>query len=423
MKTDREAPQASRRKTAIAETGSEKTGSNRPDGRISEMDRAAGFEIGPDFTRFDQINDIFSRAFWDDRVKSADTDAFFDSYRRAPAPRRADGFTQRDFAFRNAAWVISDMVSERGGDRGLREGFQALIEPAVPIALDAAPLGTAAEESRSIKAVAKRFGADLVGIAEIDLRWHYATRVDVRDFSKAPNELPDGMTHVIVMAHEMAPELVATYPSALAGAATGMEYSHEAAIAIQLASYIRHLGYDAVASMNDTALAVPYAIQAGLGEYGRNQMVLTPEYGPRVRFSKVFTSLPLAADAPRRLGLHDYCQSCTRCADSCPPRALPFGGPEEGGDSPSTIRGVRKWSANCEKCFGFWAKLRSDCAICMRVCPFNRSYDRFADRLWRRLATGRWRALARWWAERWAAERRTASDWWKGAGDSNGGGG
>ena len=47
MKTDREAPQASRKKTAIAETasektGSEKTGSNRPDGRISEMDRAEG---------------------------------------------------------------------------------------------------------------------------------------------------------------------------------------------------------------------------------------------------------------------------------------------------------------------------------------------------------------------------------------------
>ena len=88
MKTDHEAPKVSRKKTAIAETDSDKTGSNRPDGRISEMDRAAGFEIGQDFTRFDQINDIFSRAFWDDRVKSAETDAFFNSYRRAPAPRR-----------------------------------------------------------------------------------------------------------------------------------------------------------------------------------------------------------------------------------------------------------------------------------------------------------------------------------------------
>ena len=84
MKTDREAPQASRRKTAIAGPGS-----NRPDGRISKMDRAAGFEFGPNFTRFDQINDIFSRAFWDDRVKSAYTDAFLTviaARRRRAAP-------------------------------------------------------------------------------------------------------------------------------------------------------------------------------------------------------------------------------------------------------------------------------------------------------------------------------------------------
>ena len=88
MKTDREAPQASRKKTGSYNTAIAETDSNRPDGRISEMDRAAGFEIGPDFARFDQINDIFSRAFWDERVKSAETKAFFDSYRRAPAPRR-----------------------------------------------------------------------------------------------------------------------------------------------------------------------------------------------------------------------------------------------------------------------------------------------------------------------------------------------
>ena len=61
MKTDREAPQATRKKTGSDKTASDKTGSNRPDGRISEMDWAAGSEIGPDFTRFDQINDIFSR--------------------------------------------------------------------------------------------------------------------------------------------------------------------------------------------------------------------------------------------------------------------------------------------------------------------------------------------------------------------------
>ena len=55
--------------------------------------------------------------------------------------------------------------------------------------------------------------------------------------------------------------------------------------------------------MNDTALVIPYAIKAGLGEYGRNQMVLTPEFGPRLRFSKVFTDIPLAVDVSRQLGL------------------------------------------------------------------------------------------------------------------------
>lgn len=34
--------------------------------------------------------------------------------------------------------------------------------------------------------------------------------------------------------------------------------------------------------MNDTALAIPYALKAGLGEYGRHGLVITPEFGPRV---------------------------------------------------------------------------------------------------------------------------------------------
>jgi epoxyqueuosine reductase len=46
--------------------------------------------------------------------------------------------------------------------------------------------------------------------------------------------------------------------------------SNEAAIVMQLAAYIRNLGFQAIASMNDTALVIPYAIKAGLGEYGRN---------------------------------------------------------------------------------------------------------------------------------------------------------
>ena len=377
-------------------------------------DAAAGFDVTPEFERFDQMNDMFTRAFWDPDVKGPQAQAFFDSYRMHAVPRRAEGFSQKDFALRNAAWYVSDLISNRAAGEGTREGFQAPIASDTPVAPIQADLGSPAEEALQIKRLAKLFGASLVGITHIDPRWHYSKRPDVRTMEPVPNDLPQGLTHVIVMGHAMDHDLTQTYPSALAGAATGLEYSHEAAIVMQLAAYIRNLGFEAVASMNDTALVVPYAIKAGLGEYGRNQMVLTPEFGPRVRFSKIFTSLPLEVDAPRAFGMAAYCQDCTVCADACPPRALPFGAPDLGAGSPSTLKGVRKWSANCEACFGYWAKIKTDCAICMRVCPFNRTYDTWRDRVWFRLATHpRTRARARAWQARAGVFKRLRPrDWW-----------
>lgn len=388
---------------------------NRTPEHLLESDRAAGFEVGEDFERFSQMDDIFTRAFWDERVKSKDTEAFFASYRMEAAPRRGDGFTQKDFALRNAAWLISDLISERSSEEGLREGFQGAIRDDTPVAPFQADLGTSEDEAVELKAVAKLFGADLVGITEYDARWHYSARPDVRTMEPVANDLPEGLDRVIVMGHAMDAGLVETYPSALAGAATGREYSHEAAICMQVAAYIRNLGYRAVASMNDTALVIPYAVKAGLGEYGRNQMVLTPEFGPRVRFSKIFTDMPLAVDAVKPLGLKDYCEECDVCAVACPVKALPFGAPvvREG---TSTLKGVKKWSSDAEACFGYWAKLKSDCAICMRVCPFTAPREGWVDRQWYRLATGALGARGRGWARAWAARRLQPRvrprDWW-----------
>lgn len=373
-------------------------------------DADAGIETTEAFERFSQRNDIFSRAFWDDKIRSAKTDGFFASYRMQALPRRGDGFSARDFALRNAAWLLSDVITNRTAEDGLRQGFQSPIADDTPINPEQTPIDDPAAQSAEIKKIARFFGADLCGITEIDDRWHYATRVDTRDMSEAPNDLDPRLTHVIVMGHQMDKGLVDTYPSALAGAATGREYSHEAAIAMQVAAYIRALGYRATASMNDTALAIPYAIKAGLGEYARNQMVITPEFGPRLRFSKIFTDMPLHPDAPRKIGVAAYCDGCTICADACPVKALPFGEPSVTNDQTSAIKGVRKWTSDAGKCFGFWASLQSDCAICMRVCPFNRDYARLRDRIWRRLALSRWRRIARWLAR--PMPRIKPTLWW-----------
>ncbi|WP_299349496.1 reductive dehalogenase [uncultured Shimia sp.] len=383
--------------------------------RFAESDAAAGIDVTEDFEPFNQINDMFTRAFWDDTVKSPHTDAFFESYRMQASYRKGDGFRQKDFALRNASWLISDVISDRSAADGRREGFQAPIAADTPVAESRADIDDPAKMADEIKRIAKFFGADLAGITEMDERWLYSARVDVRDFSEASNDLPEGMTSVIVLGHQMDRELVATYPSALAGAATGREYSHEAAIVMQLAAYIRNLGYEAVGSMNDTGLVIPYAVKAGLGEYARNQMVITPEFGPRLRFSKIFTSLPLAHDAPGKLGVSEFCDICTKCADACPAKALPYGPPATRDDDQSSIRGVRKWTSDAKACFGYWAKLRSDCAICMRVCPFNRDFSRWQDRIWLRLALSPWRKLALWWDKKRPQDGRTKpSEWWAG---------
>ena len=381
--------------------------------KFAQSDALAGIEITSEFTPFNQINDMFTRAFWDDKIRSKKTDAFFHGHRVAANPRKAQGFQQRDLALRNAGWAVSNIISARSMSEGKREGFQALIEEGGPVAPEQMAINDLGEHTNEVQRIAKLFGADLFGVTGVDERWHYSKRVDTRDFSAVENDLPEGMTHVIVMGHAMKHDLVATYPSALAGAATGIEYSHEAAIVVQLVTYIRNLGYDAHGSMNDTALVIPYAIKAGLGEYGRNQMVITPEFGPRVRFSKIFTNMPLEMSIPSPKGAREFCDICTKCADACPPKALPYGPPKAEQPNSSTIKGVKKWSANCEKCFGYWAAMGTDCAICMRVCPFNRPYDNWRDKLFLKLAYSRFRKIALWWDNKSSrAERVKPQDWW-----------
>ena len=382
--------------------------------RFSESDAAAGIETTGDFTPFRQIDDMFTRAFWDEQVRTKESDAFFHSYRATFNARRGDGFNQRDFALRNASWLISDLISGRHASEGRREGFQAAISDDTPVVPERVAVEDPKAMADEIKKVARFFGASLCGITGYDDRWTYASRVDVRDFTEAPAGLPDDVEHVIVLGHEMDEGLVATYPSALAGAATGREYSHEAAIVMQVAAYIRALGYRAVASMNDTALVIPYALKAGLGEYARNQLVITPQTGPRLRFSKIFTDLPLAHDRPRKLGVAEFCAICTRCADACPAKALPYGPPTDGRPNRSAMTGVVKWTSDAEKCFGYWTKLASDCAICLRVCPFNRNFRRLRNRLWLRLALSPLRRLALWLDDRSSRSARLKPrDWWR----------
>ncbi|MEZ4711058.1 MAG: reductive dehalogenase [Caldilineaceae bacterium] len=355
-------------------------------------DTAAGFELLDTFARFHQKDDVFRRSWWDERIRSEKAQLFYATYREPlKSWRKAEGFTQKDYALRNAAWHVSDIFTELKEDEDRREGFSDEFTLYRDVSKNRLDVGTPAEAAAEIKRVAKGFGADLVGITSYDARWMYVQKFSDMSKRAKPQEIPEGLTNVIVTAQSMDYDLIRTVPSALSGAATGLGYSHDALVVLSIAQYIRNLGYNAIASMNDTALAIPLAIKAGLGEYGRLGLLITKEFGPRVRLGKIFTDMPLAHDQPIHFGVREFCESCRRCANSCPVKAIAAGAPSAEVYNQSNIQGVRKWSVDGEKCFGYWAAQNSDCSICIRVCPYNKDYTKWWNRLGRTLAGTRLR--------------------------------
>ncbi len=387
------------------------------DAKRSDSDREAGFEVGDDFRRFSQKDDIFCRSFWDPEVRSDRSDMFYETYRTPRMTwRPVDGFTQRDYALRNASWHVTDIFAELKGGEDRREGF---LDP-YTVGRDgpgsAAAVESPGEAARQVKHAARALGADLVGITGCDERWMYTHAYSRETETEKPQEVPAGLGNVIVIAQSMDRELLRTAPSALSGAATGATYSRDTIVLLAIEQYITNLGYRALASMNDSALVIPLAIKAGLGEYGRHGLLITRDFGPRVRLGKVFTDMPLAHDRPVRFGVKETCDICRACTDACPAKAIADAEPSTLVHNRSNIRGIRKWTTDAERCFRFWANQNTDCAICVRVCPYNRDFGRRGSRAWRWLAGTRLRRLALWLDRKSGRGRRLApSRWWKAA--------
>lgn len=109
------------------------------------------------------------------------------------------------------------------------------------------------------------------------------------------------------------------------------------------------------------------ALLAGLGTFGTNNMLLTPKYGPRVRFGSILTAARLPSDP---LLEKQLCIRCMRCVEMCPSKAL------RTGDYPGEL-------TDKKACASYSAELNeryvSPCGICIKVCPVGedrRQYGR-----------------------------------------------
>ncbi len=319
--------------------------------------------------RFDQRNEMFKRRTWDEEIKPHgdrlyNTIKYQDKY----------GYRKLDYAFRNAAWNMEYAF----GYGNMRSNYglyswTEVADKAKRFVETGEPVKNPPEiNNRIVKKAARFFGADLVGVCYAHPNLIYSHEMDLVEVKHWALEIPKGCSNAIVMAIEMDYEATRYSPDSISGAATGQGYSLQAVLANQLAAFIRGLGYKAIPSGNDTAISIPLAMAAGLGELGRMGLLLTKEFGPRVRICKVFTDLPLTYDEYRPFGVESFCRTCKKCAQHCPSLAISHDDPTTEGLSLSNHSGASKWYITPEKCFLFWAKNWMDCNNCVNVCPFNK---------------------------------------------------
>lgn len=131
------------------------------------------------------------------------------------------------------------------------------------------------------------------------------------------------------------------------------------------------------------------AAAAGLGSFGRHNLVVHPRFGTRVNFASIVTDLELA---PTPKSGEDFCLHCNLCVENCPGRALD----EEGRtDVMKCMKNSQPYGLGAD--IGFWSEfadgspekqkelLRSErygrlrqaahlgnqymCYSCMKSCP------------------------------------------------------
>jgi reductive dehalogenase len=263
-----------------------------------------------------------------------------------------------------------------------------------PVNPDRQPI-SAERATEKVKGYAKHLGAEIVRVGPLNplnvytnvgKTWHDPAR----SFGQAI-ECPH--KSAISIAVGINPRMVSTGPVMSEVVEIMRVYNRLATIAVTLAEYIRALGYPARANVmpNYEVLAIPTAIDAGMGELGRHGLMITKELGSALKLATVTTDLPLVHDRPCDIGVEEFCRDCKICAESCPSGAISQGAPKE-------VRGVEKWAINPEACFSVWNDTGTDCGVCVASCPWTNPRTRFhrlmVEIASRKRKAGWWMSLA-----------------------------
>jgi reductive dehalogenase len=356
-------------------------------GRSLSMRRLPTYEIVSDVTRFDERDTVFSR---EALIEGSPEEI---EYHRIN-PEKAE--IDRELA----RFIVSKMEGAPGTDHLAKALYEANFIPPASLAMPDMVDGPAAERktewspgeaSRRIKEFARLLGADDVRIGPLRPEWIYSHRgsrpffrqsyVNPPYFSGTPENYqgccygdPIDLDHptAISLAFRQDMERISTGTSRAVDYEVGRVYAVSAMVSVQLARFIRALGWEARAHhfRNYLVLCVPVAVDSGIGELARSGYLVSRRLGANFRLAVVSTRMDLEYDDPVDLGIEDFCRKCKKCAQNCPSRAIPEG-------EMVTVRGVRKWQIDPEACLTYWGRSGYTCSICQAVCPWTKPQNAF----------------------------------------------
>ena len=184
--------------------------------------------------------------------------------------------------------------------------------------------------------------------------------------------------YALVVSQEMNKDKIAHAPGSRASQEVMRVYASLGMVVNEIARWLRKKGVRCQSNhpmgglVNNPSLAG----KAGLGWQGRSGILVTPEYGPRVRLAPVFIEHKYFefTDNHDHEWITEYCEQCKLCEKECPGQAI-------NSEKVVNIAGVPGintiWTCiDREKCIGPFLRTMG-CAVCIKVCPFSQGGDTY----------------------------------------------
>jgi len=171
-----------------------------------------------------------------------------------------------------------------------------------------------------IKEMALKASADLVGIVSaetINTFPRHWVGWKIQEYTQKTNEIIEDAKSVVMLGYHVWDDVLEValrkkdtwvYPG----------YFPLSNITQEVAFHLERSGYKAIAFPP----RLPFkrlAQLAGFGAFGKNSLIINPDFGPWIRLGAVLTNAEMVADKPFE---EDLCENCEKCIEACPVNAL-----------------------------------------------------------------------------------------------------